>query len=569
MPAYVGEILIILALILANGFFSAAEMAIIAARRGRLQQLAEEGDRRAKVALELIRDPSRFLATGQIGITLIGTFTAAFGGASLVGELADWLATLPVPLLALHAHAAALIIVGLSITAATLVFGELVPKRLALHRAEQLSRFVAPFMNRLSRLAWPAVWLMSSATNALLTLVNSETRTGPSVSVDDIEHMIDTGKAEGVVESVEMKVAVEALRLGERTVRDIMRPRIDLDALDADTPAEEVNGAMAMAGFSRLPVYERDLDHIIGFVHIKDLFLQQYLGRPIQLRKMLHPALFGARIDAARPAAGIVSREAQPIGDRARRIRRHGRNGHAGRRAGRIGRRNPRRAPPRKSRTAGRRSDENNWLVDGMLSVADLIERLDIRDVDNGEPRGFSTVSGLVLDGLGRIPVVGDATDWNGLRLEVLAMHGQRIDRILVTRLPDPPCRRLDAEVVKEIEPALGPLPASPQGEGAGRTKKKNSAAHCDRYSFLLSPPCGEDWGGGSVEGRPAMRHYINRPWRRFRRWLLHRLTARTLKYRCPVCGGKIEWGLIMLETDECTTGFSCNLCGWIPPTTV
>jgi len=434
MPAYVGEILIILVLILANGFFSAAEMAIVAARRGRLQQLAEEGDRRAEVALKMIRDPSRFLATGQIGITLIGTFTAAFGGANLVGELAGWLATLPAPLLATHAHAAALIIVGLSITVATLVLGELVPKRIGLHRAEQLARFVAPLMHFLSRLAGPAVWLMSSASNVLLTLVNSETRSGPSVSVDDIEHLIDTGNAEGVVESVEMKVAVEALRLGERTVRDIMRPRIDLDALDADTPVEEVNGAMAMAGFSRLPVYERDLDHIIGFVHIKDLFLQQYLGRPIQLRRMLHPALsvpeslpldrllelfqeqhnqLAIVLDEFGGTEGMVTLEdvlEELVGEIRDEHRRE------------------------KVELLVKR-DENSWLVDGMLSVADLIERLDIRDVDDSEPRGFSTVSGLVLDGLGRIPVVGDSTVWNGLRLEVLGMHGQRIDRILATRI--------------------------------------------------------------------------------------------------------------------------------------
>ena len=144
MPAYVAEILIILVLILANGFFSAAEMAIIAARRGRLQQLAEDGDKRAAAALALIRDPSRFLATVQIGVTLIGTFTAEFGGDSLVGDLADWLATLSVPLVAKNAHVAALVIVGLSITVATLILGELVPKRLALHRAEQLARFRGP-----------------------------------------------------------------------------------------------------------------------------------------------------------------------------------------------------------------------------------------------------------------------------------------------------------------------------------------------------------------------------------------------------------------------------------------
>jgi putative hemolysin len=437
MPAYVVEILIILALILANGFFSAAEMAIVAARRGRLEQLAEEGDQRAKAALDLIRDPSRFLATGQIGITLIGTFTAAFGGASLVGELADWIAHLPVPFFAIHSQPVALVIVGLSITVATLILGELVPKRLALHRAEQFARFVAPWMKLLARLAKPAVWLMSSATNVLLALVNSETRAGPSVSVDDIEHMIDTGAAEGVVESVEKQVAVEALRLGERTVRDIMRPRIDLDALDADTPVEEVNGAMAMAGFSRLPVYEGDLDHIIGFVHIKDLFLQQYLGRPIQLRKLLHPALsvpeslpldrllelfqekhnqLAIVLDEFGGTEGMVTLEdvlEELVGE----IRDEHR---------------------REKVDLFVKRDENSWIVDGMLSVADLIERLDLRDVDGHEPRGFSTVSGLVLDGLGRIPDVGDATQWHGLQLEVLGMQGQRIDRILVTRLPPP-----------------------------------------------------------------------------------------------------------------------------------
>lgn len=435
MPAYVGEILIILALILANGFFSAAEMAIIAARRGRLQQRAEEGDKRAKVALSLIRDPSRFLATGQIGITLIGTFTAAFGGASLVGELAHWLAALPIHFVAVHSQSAALIIVGLSITVATLILGELVPKRLALHRSEQFARFVAPFMDRLSRLAGPAVWLMSSATNALLTLVNSETRAGPSVSVDDIEHMIDTGKAEGVVESVEMKVAVEALRLGERSVRDIMRPRIDLDALDADTPVEEVNGAMAMAGFSRLPVYEGDLDHIIGFVHIKDLFLQQYLGRPIQLRKLLHPALF---VPESLPLDRLLELFQEQHNQLAIVLDEFGGT------EGMVTLEDVLEELVGEIRDEHRREkvdlfvqrDENSWLVDGMLSVADLIERLDLRLADGQEPRGFSTVSGLVLDGLGRIPVVGDKTEWNGLRLEVLGMQGQRIDRILVTRLP-------------------------------------------------------------------------------------------------------------------------------------
>ena len=151
---------------------------------------------------------------------------------------------------------------------------------------------MAPVDEFLGDVARPIVWFMGLSTDAVLWLLRLRAGAEPTVSIDDIEHLIDTGTAEGVVEPLEQKLALEALRLGEHTVRDIMRPRIDLDAMDVDTPPDEMLGTVAMAGFSRLPVYEGDLDHIIGFVHIKDLFRQQHLGWPIELRKLLHPALF-------------------------------------------------------------------------------------------------------------------------------------------------------------------------------------------------------------------------------------------------------------------------------------
>ncbi len=427
------EILIIGALILANGFFNAAEIAVIASRRGRLKQQADEGSSRAKLALELANDPARFLATAQFAMTLIATFTATFGGANLVGHLAAALEKAPIQWIAADAHGIALTVVWLGITVATLILGELVPKRLALGRAEPLARMVAPTMNRLSRLAWPVVWLMSSATNAVLTLVRSQAAVEPTVSVRDIEQMIDTGTAEGVLEPVEKQVALEALRLGERTVRDIMRPRIDLDALDTDTPADEVMGAVAMAGFSRLPVYEGDLDHIIGFIHIKDLFLQQYLGRPIELRRLLRPALLVPEsmpldrllelfqekhnqlaivLDEFGGTEGIVTLE-----DVVQELVGEIRDEHRQEKTDEFVQR-----------------DANTWLADGRMPIVDLIARLKLHVSDGAEPRGFSTVSGLILDRLGRIPSVGDATDWEGLRLEVVDMDGQRIDRILVRR---------------------------------------------------------------------------------------------------------------------------------------
>ena len=286
------ELLIVLLLILANGFFSGAEMAIVASRRGRLRALAEKGDRRAQAALDLAASPDRFLPTVQIGITLVGTLAAAYGGDRLVRELTTWIANPASPSVAAMARPIALTIFVMLLSFVTLLLGELVPKRLALRQAEAFARLAAPAMQLFAWIARPLVWGMSTATSAVLFLLGARQQTEPSVSVDDIEHLLETGRAEGILEAVELSVASEALRLGERSVRDIMRPRIDVDALDIETPQAEIIGAIAMAGYSRLPVYEGSLDHIIGYVSIKDALRHTWMGWPIELRKMLHRPIF-------------------------------------------------------------------------------------------------------------------------------------------------------------------------------------------------------------------------------------------------------------------------------------
>ncbi len=435
MPIWFWEVLFILFLILANGFFAAAEMAIVAARKSRLQQRAEDGERAAQTALNLARDPNRFLPTVQVGITLVSMLAAVMAGQRIRAVIEDQIQRIPIALIANNAYPIAVAVVVLVITFLSLLFGELVPKRLALRYAEGLACFVAPFMNLLARIAGPFVSFMGATTNAVLFMLRTRAASEPSVSVDDIEHMIESGRAEGVVEALEERVAIEALRLGDRSVRDIMRPRIDLDAIDVGTPADEVIGVVAMAGFSRLPVYEKDLDHIVGFVHIKDLFRQQYLGWPIELRKLMHPALFVPEtmpldrllqlmqekhnqlaivLDEYGGTEGMVTLEdvVQELVGEIHDEHRHDEQQHFVQR------------------------DDHSWLIDGSVSIQDFIEHLDIR-IGN-EARGFSTVSGLILDRLGRIPSIGDKTDWNGYELEVVDMDGQRIDRILVTRLPSP-----------------------------------------------------------------------------------------------------------------------------------
>jgi putative hemolysin len=313
----------------------------------------------------------------------------------------------------------------------TLLIGELVPKRLALRHAEAFARIAAPVMQWFSRLAKPLVWGMSTATSAVLFLLGIRKAEGPSVSVDDIEHLLEAGRAEGVLEPVEQAVAIEALRLGERTVRDIMRPRIDLDALDIDTPPEEIIGSIAMAGYSRLPVYEGSLDHILGYVSIKDVLRHTWMGWPIDLRKVLHRAVFVPEtmpldrllelfqkeknqlaivLDEYGGTEGLVTMEdvlEELVGEI-----------HDEHRAARS--------------QAFVQREDGSWLVDGSAAIEELAERLGIRL--EATPRDYSTVSGLVLARLERIPAPGDLTSWQGLTVEVVDMDGRRIDKVLVRK---------------------------------------------------------------------------------------------------------------------------------------
>lgn len=425
------ELFIVFALILANGFFSGAEMAIVASRRGRLRQLADEGDSAAGTALELASNPDRFLPTVQVGITLVGTLAAAYGGDQLVEPLAGWLAANAPPLIANAATPIALTAFVALLSFFTLLFGELVPKRLALRNAERFARLVAPAMQLVSQLAKPLVWGLARATSTVLFLLGAGKQEGPSVSVDDIEHLLETGRAEGVLEPVEQAVAIEALRLGERTVRDIMRPRIDLDALDIETPPGEIIGAIAMAGYSRLPVYEGSLDHILGYVFLKDVLRHTWMGWPIELRKIMHRALFVPEtmpldrlldlfqkeknqmaivLDEYGGTEGLVTLEdvlEELVGEI-----------HDEHRAARD--------------TAFVQRDDGSWLVDGGASIEDLAKTVDVKL--DGSPREYSTVSGLVLARLERIPNTGDVTEWQGLSIEVVDMDGRRIDKVLVRK---------------------------------------------------------------------------------------------------------------------------------------
>ncbi len=437
VPSWAVELSVIVLMALLNGFFAAAEIAILTARRGRLEQWAEDGDGASAVALGLARDADRFLPTVQVGITLVGTFTSAFAGAKLADPLAAVLKDVPIAWVAERRLGLALGLVVCGIAFMQLIIGELVPKRIAFQNAEPIARFVAYPMLLLQRASRPAIWGLHITTSLMLRLLGQSIEGQRSVSVEDIEHLIETGSEAGVLEESEHKVAMEALRLGDRTVVDILRPRIDIDAVDIDTPSDEVVGAIAMSGFSRVPVCEGTIDHIVGFVYIKDVFLQQYLGRPIDLRRLIRPPLFIPKsvtitrllelfqehktqlafvLDEYGGTQGMVTLEdvmeilVGEIHDELRHERSIKQN---------------------HEQTIVKRED-GSLLVDGTVNLHELEEALEVSRWPEPVPRGIGTVSGLVLAVLKRPPSIGDVLTWSNLRIEIVDMDGPKIDRLLI-----------------------------------------------------------------------------------------------------------------------------------------
>ena len=275
------EISLILVLILLNGLFAMSETALVSARRIRLRQRAEAGDRGARSALELAASPNRFLSTVQIGISLIGVLAGAFGGATLAEPLAKTLRT--VPALAPYAGPVAFGAVVLAITYLSLILGELVPKRLALNEPEAVASRVAPLMRLLSTVAYPAVRFLGVSTEVVLRLLGARATSEPPVTEQEVEILLEEGARAGVFEDEERDLVERALRLDDRPVRDLMTPRPGIVWLDADDPPEEVTRRVAESRHSYFPVARGDLDDLLGLASVKDAWAREMTGQPTNL----------------------------------------------------------------------------------------------------------------------------------------------------------------------------------------------------------------------------------------------------------------------------------------------
>lgn len=427
------EILVILILLLANGAFALSEIAIVSSRKARLQQQAERGDAGARAALDLADDPTRFLSTVQVGITLIGIFTGAFGGASLSEELSAALKN--VPALAPYRATLSLILVVMGITYFSLIIGELVPKRLGLNHPERYAALMARPMRLLSRIASPVVRLLSASTDLLLRLMGVKPAEEAPVTEEEINVLIRQGTAAGVFEAAEGEIVERVFHVGDTRVSEIMTPRVDLIALDIQDSKEENFRKLLEHHFSFYPVYRGSPDDVIGIVRSKELMPVCMTGELPDLAALAHPPLV---VPESLRVLKLLERFKQTGWHAALVIDEYG--GTQGlvtstdvleSLVGEI------LSDEEKEDAEFIQREDGSWLVDGAASVTEFTERIGGQPDLQSFEGAYVTMGGFVMTHLGRVPASGDHFEHEGLRFEVMDMDGRRVDKVLVTPHPD------------------------------------------------------------------------------------------------------------------------------------
>ena len=420
------EILILVLLLLINGVFVMSEMAIVSSRKARLQQQANEGNKGAGRALALAQAPTPFLSTVQIGITLISVLLGALGGTAFSRPLAaafkSW------PAVAQYADSLAFGIVVALITSLSLLVGELIPKRLALHNPERIAASIAGPMLFLSRLFKPLVWLLGKLTELGLKLMGIEPRNEPPVTEEEIQLLIDQGTEAGVIEVAEQDMVEGIFSLSDSRVYSLMTPRTEITWLDIKDSPEQIRNKITESPYSRFPVCQDSLDVILGIVKARDLLGPPSLSsESFKLKDKLRPAFYIPETMLASRALEIFKEKNAELmlvidefgslqglltlQDILEEI------------VGDI-----------EVEAQATQRQDGSWLLDGLLPVDDFKEIFNVDKLPHESE--YESLSGFVMMSLGRVPQAADHFEWNGLRFEVMDMDGRRVDKVLVTTLP-------------------------------------------------------------------------------------------------------------------------------------
>lgn len=425
------DIAIIFGLVLLNGVFAMSEIAIVSSRQVRLQQAIDKGSEGARVALQLMHEPTRFLSTIQVGITLIGIFAGAYGEASLARRFENWL--LQVDSLAPYAESLSTVLMVVCVTYLSLIFGELVPKRLALLNPEAIATIMARPMNMLSRIARPLVVLLSLSTEGILKLLHARKRDEPPIIEEEIHSLVRQGTAAGVLEESEQVMIKNVLRLDDQRVGNIMTLRRDVFYVDIEDSIEENRRKIAGSHYSRIPVCKGGLDNVIGILYAKDMLNRVLADQPLDLTALVKRPLFIPRYATALQLleqfkkskihlAMVVDEHGQTSGlvstnDVLEAI------------VGDLPAEDEEYEPDFVER------EDGSWLVAGQVDIGAFKEHFDIKRLPEEEQGNYHTLGGLILTVLGQVPRVADTIELGNVRLEVIDMDGNRVDKVLVTSL--------------------------------------------------------------------------------------------------------------------------------------
>ncbi len=426
------EVLFLFALIVLNGLFAMSEIALVTAKRSRLAKLAEDGERAAATALKLGQDSTRFLSTIQIGITSIGILNGIVGESALAAPLATTLQTLGMNSEPSHIIATAVVV--LAITYTTIVIGELVPKRLGQLNPEGIACLVARPMLTLSAITRPFGRLLSASTDAVLRLMGNHPQAMPSVTEEEIHAMLEEGSEAGVIEQQEHEMVRNVFRLDDRQLGSLMVPRADIVFLDVSKPLEENILRVTESEHSRFPVCNGGLQSLIGVVNAKQLLAKTLKGRLTEFTSQLQPCVYvpetltgmelldhfrtsGTQmvfvVDEYGEIQGLVTLQDMLEAVTGEFVPRNLEDSWAVQR------------------------EDGSWLLDGLIPVPELKDTLELKNVPEEDKGLYHTLSGLMMWLLGRMPQTGDIMTWESWSLEIVDLDGQRIDKVLASKITE------------------------------------------------------------------------------------------------------------------------------------
>jgi putative hemolysin len=419
---------IVLLLILLNGFFAMAEIALVSARNARLQPLATGGNGGAQAAIELKADPSRLLSTVQIGVTLIAVLLGTFGEATLGDRLERLFEGYPGGIRQ-HAHVISMAVVVVGISYFSLILGELVPKRIALFHPERIAAALARVMRGIARAAAPIGWLLSASSDLVLGLLPVGKQGSAPVTDEEISFMLREGVATGHIPQAETAIVEMALRLGDRRASTVMTPRTRIEWLDLEDPEEENRHKLRDSAYSRFPVVQGGSQQVIGILKSKDVLAAVLGGQPFDLPTATRPPLYLPNtvsvlrvLDAFKKSGEAMALIVDEYGDLEGLVTQ---SDILEALVGDIP------GPAEADQRVVRRED-GTWLIDGMVPLDELKQVLAVPHLP-GEGPDFHTLGGYIMARLNRVPMVADRITAGSYRLEVVKMDGRRVDRVLVS----------------------------------------------------------------------------------------------------------------------------------------